>query len=61
MHKVYAVLEVYTPASYGEEPSYEVPIRYFTSEASAAKFAEAADLDSEPEVEYVVRKVTVHD
>lgn len=46
MHKVYAVLEVYTPASYDEEPGYDVPIRYFTSEASAAKFAEAADLDS---------------
>ena len=61
MHKVYAVLEVYTPASYDEEPGYDVPIRYFTSEASAAKFAEAADLDSGPEFEYVVWEVTVHD
>ena len=49
MHKVYAVLEVYTSAPYDVEDSYEVPIRYFTSEASAAKFAEAADLDSGPE------------
>ena len=61
MVKVYAVLEVYTPASYDEDPSYEVPIRYFTSEASAAKFAEAAHLDSEPEFGYVVLEVPVYD
>lgn len=61
MLKVYAVLEVYTPASHDEDPSYEVPIRYFTNEASAAKFAEAANLEPEPEVEYVVCEVPVHD
>ena len=56
MYKGYVVVEVYTS---DVEHSYEVPIRYFTSEASAAKFAKAVSLDSEPEVEYVVRRLSL--